>query len=232
MIGRAVMVGEPGKAGKGVTVEVRVSGALSVIVHRVPPDDAGRFLEWRRGIAGAMDGFPGYQATDVYPPAEGQQDRVVILHSARPDDLQNWLESPLRAEGLAKLPRAEANFELKTLPGGFGAWLTGPLGRTAEPMLPWKMAMSVLLGLYTTVMLLTLFVGPLASRLGSAAAALIGNTLSVNLLHRAAIPTLQGVLGPWLRPGRPRAGALTIGGTVLILGQLIGLMFVFRAVAG
>jgi hypothetical protein len=33
------------KLGKGVTVEVRVSGASSVIVHRVPPDGAGPFQE-------------------------------------------------------------------------------------------------------------------------------------------------------------------------------------------
>jgi antibiotic biosynthesis monooxygenase (ABM) superfamily enzyme len=217
---------------KGVTVEVRVSGASSVIVHRVPPDNAGPFLEWQRGIAEAMTGFPGYQATDVYPPAEGQQDWVVILHFARPDDLRNWLGSPLRAEWLAKLPRAEARFELKTLTGGFGAWFTGPFGRVAEPVPPWKMALSVLLGLYPTVMLLTFFVGPLTSRLGTAAAMLIGNALSVSLLQWAVMPMLQGVLGPWLRPSRPRGHAVTIGRTALILGQLIGLMLIFRAVVG
>jgi antibiotic biosynthesis monooxygenase (ABM) superfamily enzyme len=213
-------------------VEVRVSGASSVIVHRVPPDGAGHFLEWQRGIAGSMAGFPGYQATDVYPPAEGQQDWVVILHFAGPGDLQNWLRSPLRATWLAKLPGAGASFELKTLPGGFGAWFTGPLGRATGPVPPWKMALAVLLGLYPTVMLLTLFVGPLTSRLGPAAAVLIGNALSVSLLQWIVMPMLQGVLGPWLRASRPRGGALTIGGTVLILGQLVGLMLVFRAVAG
>jgi antibiotic biosynthesis monooxygenase (ABM) superfamily enzyme len=148
------MVGGPGKLGKGVTVEVRVSGASSVIVHRVPPDGAGHFLEWQRGIAGSMAGFPGYLATDVDPPAEGQQE------------------------------------------------------------------------------LLTLFVGPLTSRLGPATGVLIGNALSVSLLQWAVMPMLPGVLGPWLRASRPRGGALTIGGTVLILGQLVGLMLVFRAVAG
>jgi uncharacterized protein len=94
------------------------------------------------------------------------------------------------------------------------------------------MALSVLLGLYPTVMLLTLFVGPLTSRLGTAATVLIGNPLSASLLQWAVIPMLRGVLGPRLRASRPRGGALTIVGTVLIRGQLVGLMPVFRIVAG
>jgi antibiotic biosynthesis monooxygenase (ABM) superfamily enzyme len=97
---------------------------------------------------------------------------------------------------------------------------------------PWKTALSVLLGLYPTVMLLTLFVGPLTSRLGTAAAVLIGNPPSASLLQWAVIPMPQGVLGPWLRASRPRGGALTIGGPVLIRGQLVGLMLVLRTAAG
>jgi antibiotic biosynthesis monooxygenase (ABM) superfamily enzyme len=211
---------------------VRASGASSVIVHRVPPDGAERFLEWQRGISAATAGLPGYQATDVYPPTEGQQEWVVIVHFADPEGLQRWLGSPLRAEWLAKLHGPEADFQVKTLPGGFGAWFTGLLGRPeATVPRPWKMALSVLLGLYPTVMLLTLFVGPYTDRFGLAASMLIGNALSVSILQWAVMPVLQIMLGPWLRAGGPQDRATTIRGAVLILLGLVGLMLFFRAVA-
>lgn len=213
-------------------MEVRVSGASSVIVHRVPPDGAGRFLEWQRGISDAMSGFPGYEAADVYPPAEGRQEWVVILHFAHPDDLQGWLDSSLRAEWLAKLGGAGSDFRLTTLSGGFGSWFTGLLGGTGEPVPAWKMVLSVLLGLYPTVMLLTLFVGPFTNRLGMAAAMLIGNAMSVGLLQWAVMPALQAVLGPWLRASGPAAGTLSVAGTAAVLAGLAGLMFLFRAAVG
>jgi len=46
------------------------------------------------------------------------------------------------------------------------------------------------------------------------------------------MPMIQGVLGPWLRASRPRGGGPTIGGTVLILGQLIGPVLAVRAAVG
>src|SRR5918993_277853 len=54
-------------------MEVRGSWACSVIVHRVPPDGADRFMEWQRGITRVAGGFPGYRGTDIYPPAEDRQ---------------------------------------------------------------------------------------------------------------------------------------------------------------
>src|SRR5262249_23658139 len=127
---------------------------------------------------------------------------------------------------------AGASFELKTLPGGFGGGVTGPLGRAADHVPPWEMGLSGLLGLYPTVMLLTLFLGPLPSPMGPGAAGPVRHPRCVGLFQCAVMPMLEAVIGPWLRPSRPRGGALTIGGTVLILGQLVGLMLIFRAVAG
>ena len=155
-----------------------------------------------------------------------------IVHFADPEGLRRWLGSPLRAEWLAKLHGPEADFQVKTLPGGFGAWFTGLLGRPeASVPRPWKMALSVLLGLYPTVMLLTLFVGPYTNRFGLAASMLFGNALSVSILQWAVMPVLQVMLGPWLRVTGPQAGIVTIRGSVLILLVLVGLMLFFRAVA-
>jgi antibiotic biosynthesis monooxygenase (ABM) superfamily enzyme len=212
-------------------VEVRVSRASSVIVHRVPPGGADRFVEWERGISGATAPFPGYQATDVYPPAEGQQDWVVVLHFDNPEALQRWLDSPVRAEWLAKLQGVE--FQMKTLPAGFGAWFIGQLGPPGGQLPPaWKIALSVVLTLYPTVMLLTIFVSPYTNRLGLATSMLISNVLSVGLLQWAVTPAFNVVLAPWLRASGQKGKAVTVWGLVLVLLALTVLTLLFRAVVG
>ena len=81
---------------------------------------------WRRGITEAAKAFPGYQATDVYPPADSRQaEWVVVIHFDGPENLQRWLGSPVRTEWVEKLRKEMGDFRLKTLPAGFGAWFAG-----------------------------------------------------------------------------------------------------------
>jgi antibiotic biosynthesis monooxygenase (ABM) superfamily enzyme len=209
-------------------VEVRVSRASSVIVHRVPSGAADRFLEWERGISQATAAFPGYEATDVYPPTEGQQDWVVIVHFDNPDALQHWLDSPLRAEWIAKLQGVD--FQVKTLPAGFGAWFSGQLGSPERLPPSWKIVVSVVLALYPTVMLLTIFVSPYVNHLGLATSMLISNVLSVCLLQWVVTPAFDVLLAPWLRARGPQGTGLTCWGLVLILLALAGMTLLFRAV--
>jgi antibiotic biosynthesis monooxygenase (ABM) superfamily enzyme len=215
-------------------VEVRICRASAVVVQRIPATAADWFLEWQRGITGAAEAFAGYLGTDVYPPAEGQADAwVVVLHFEDETALSQWLSSPVRAEWVEKLRAKLGDFEVRRLPGGFGAWFAGLPRGLGEPPLPsWKMALTVLLGLYPTVMLLTLFPGRYTASLGLAAAMLIGNALSVALLQWAVMPVLTTLLAPWLHARADRQRALSVAGVVLIVLLLAGLMFLFRQVTG
>ena len=56
---------------------------------------------------------------------------------------------------MIRMPNAAA-FRLKTLPTGFGSWFAAQLDGPGDQPPSWKIALSVLLGLYPTVMLLTL----------------------------------------------------------------------------
>lgn len=211
-------------------MEVRVSRASSVIVHRVPPEGVERFLDWQRAVAAETARFPGYQATDIYPPDEGQQEWVIILHFDGQASLQRWMDSPLRAEWLAKLQGIVSDYRVQALPGGFGTWFAGRLGPPDRPLPPpWKMALSVLLGLYPTVMLLSVIVGPYTKPLGQAGSMLLGNALSVSVLQWAVMPVVLKILGPWLRTG---GRSDTIVGLVLVLLALLGLLLMFRVVTG
>jgi antibiotic biosynthesis monooxygenase (ABM) superfamily enzyme len=212
---------------------VRVPRASSVIVHRVPPAAVDRFLALQEGFTRAAEAFPGYQGTDAYPPADPKgTEWVVLIHFADPAALQAWLDSPARAEWAEKVRTEVGEFRLETLPAGFGTWFTGPAADTDELPPGWKMALTVLLGLYPTVILLTLTVGRVTEPLGLAVGMLIGNALSVLLLQYAVMPVLTRVFGPWLRANAPARRATSVAGAALILLLLAGLTVLFRQVTG
>src|SRR5438874_2446537 len=91
----------------GPKLEVRGTRACAVIVQHVPTDKTQRYLELEAGIVQAAQGFPGFQKVDVFPPADRQNTEwVVVIHFDDPEALQRWLDSPVRAEWIAKF-RAE-----------------------------------------------------------------------------------------------------------------------------
>src|SRR5436305_14817573 len=86
-------------------MQVRGPRSSPGVVLRVAPGSAEVFLGWQRGITGAAEGFAGYQATEVYPPAADRpQEWVIVIHFDDAKSLRGWLDSPQRAEWTAKLP--------------------------------------------------------------------------------------------------------------------------------
>jgi uncharacterized protein len=206
----------------------------TLVVQRVPADRVQRFLECQRGLTRAAEGFPGYQGTELYPPADGrQQEWVAVIHFDDQESLQRWIDSPERAEWAKKLRDEIGDFQLKTLPSGFGIWFAGlATGPGGEPPPSWKIALVVLLGLYPTVMVLAILLGKLLSPLGMAASMLISNTLSVAIGQWLTMPLLTNALGTWLNANAPEKRVLSIGGLVLIWLFLGGLVVLFRLVTG
>jgi antibiotic biosynthesis monooxygenase (ABM) superfamily enzyme len=214
-------------------LEVHASRASSVITQVIPPGATDAFLEWQRGISTAAAEAPGYQTTEIYPPSAAGEPWVVILHFNDQKTLKDWLDSPKRAEWVAKIPYEIRNFRLQTLPSGFGAWFAGALGGPPVPLPPtWKMALTILLTLYPTVMLLAIFVGPYINPLGLAVSMLISNILSIALLQWLVQPALDPVLGSWLRANEPRQRGFSLGGLAVLLLLLGGMALVFHLVVG
>jgi antibiotic biosynthesis monooxygenase (ABM) superfamily enzyme len=214
-------------------LEVHVARASSVITQHIPPGASEAFLEWQRGLSAAAAEAAGYQATEIYPPASGHEPWVVVIHFDDPRTLRDWLDSPRRAEWLAKMPRQFHDFHLKTLPSGFGAWFAGTV-EGPQVILPpkWKMALTILFTLYPTVMLLSIFVGPHTSPLGLAVSILVSNVMSVTILQWVVQPALDPVLGPWLRANEGRQRAYSLGGVAVLLLLLSGMTLTFHLVAG
>jgi antibiotic biosynthesis monooxygenase (ABM) superfamily enzyme len=210
------------------TLEVRDARASSVIVHRVPASAADTFMEWQRGVTSATAAFPGYRSTDVYPAVAPKLEWVIVVQFDREESLAGWLASPERSTWTAKLPKEVADYSLKTLHSGFGPWFAGVVGGGEDaPPAGWKMALTVLLGLYPTVMLLSIFVSPRMSSLGMAVSMLIGNALSIAILQWLVVPALSKALAPWFRTRKTSAA---LGGALLVVLLLAGLALLFRQV--
>jgi uncharacterized protein len=192
------------------------SEATSVVVHQVPPKARERFLELQRGIARAIESFPGYRRTEIYAAGEGRTDWVVVMHFDDSPSLENWLASPERAQWIDKLTQEMGDYRLKTLSEGFGQWFA-TLGDDAPAPPGWKMAMTVWLGLYPTVMVLTLLIAPYTRPLGLAISMLIGNALSVSILQWAVMPMLTKILRRWLRAPQSAGWKVHLRGAAVVL---------------
>lgn len=214
-------------------MEVRVAHASAVIVQHVPVAAKAKFLAWQRGIAQIAESFPGYAGTDIYPPGDVSNDEwVVVQHFDDDEALQDWLTAPVRQQWIDKIQAELGQATCTSLHGGFGAWFTQRMHDAAPPA-DWKMALIVLLGLYPTVMLLTLFFpGPYTRSWNMAAAMLLGNTLSVSALQWVIMPVLNNVLAPWLRADTKRHARLLYGGLVLILFVIAASCLAFAQISG
>ncbi len=215
-------------SGKEGIFEVRGARASSVIVQHVPADRVDVFLEWQRQVANVAADFKGYQTTEVYPGNDATQEWVVVIHFDDSKALEDWIASPQRAQWMRKLPADIRDFRLKTLPLGFGAWFME--SGSNEPRVPhWKMFLTVLFGLYPTVMLLQMFLSPHLRPLGLAGAMLVGNAASVAFLEWLGMPVISRFLSPWLRT---QSTGPTLTGLALLALALAAMTYIFALLCG
>lgn len=207
-------------------LNLRNSRASSVIIHRVPHESLKSFLDWEHGIINAAADFPGFTGAEAYPPDDVAGDEwVIILHFDQRASLQQWMDSEVRAEWLKVFPLASKDFHLEVLPTGFGPWFaTQVRAAKANVPKPWMMALTVLLSLYPTVMILQLTIAPLLAPIGRSASVLLLNAVTVSLLQWGVMPIVTRCLGPWYR-GTPRQ---KIVGSFVIFVILFGFLLVFR----
>jgi len=208
-------------------LELHQSRASSVIVHHVPKSAVKDFMDWQDGVTTVTETFPGYQTTEVYPPAnDQQQDWVVVIHFNDSKSLQAWLDSPKRTECIAKLPKSMQDFRLKIIPSGLDFWFPGTSDKGNRPP-HWKVFLTVLLGLYPTVMVLALVLLPHTQGFGLPIAALIGNIVSVAFLEWLGAPMINRVVGPWLHANDETDKRFTLIGAGLIVAALGLMLFLF-----
>jgi antibiotic biosynthesis monooxygenase (ABM) superfamily enzyme len=196
--------------------------ASAIITESIPPDRRNDYLRWVRGINRAAESFQGYRETNVFPPlADDGREWITIIHFETRADLESWLGSDVRAEWIERFRHDFGDFALHRVQGGLSSWFS-------QQRLPeWKMALTVLLALYPTVMLISLVVMPWLSRLPFAASMLIGNALSVSALQWILMPPLNRGLAFWLKPATLIDRRSNLVGTLIVVSTIVCTLLLF-----
>jgi antibiotic biosynthesis monooxygenase (ABM) superfamily enzyme len=199
-----------------------------VISHPVRPEHETEFVAWHDRLTAAENQHPGFQGSQLYRPVSGiQANWTAVLRFDTAEHLDAWLGSPQRA-ALLDEGRHFRDFDLQRVSSPYGSWFSSveEAGGGGPPQ--WKSALSVLVALYPTVVLLTLGISALWKHGPLWATLLVGNVLSVTLLTWVVMPVVTRALRFWLAPA-PDADVARVDaiGTIASIGFLTVSALVF-----
>jgi antibiotic biosynthesis monooxygenase (ABM) superfamily enzyme len=185
----------------------------------VKPGREPDFVRWQEKTLKAQEQFPGFMGSELFAPVEGIQDRwVVVFRFDTRQHLDHWLKSDTRTKLLDEGRHYFAGYDVREIASAFSGWFRFGKGEQAGVPPNWKQAMSVLLALYPTVMVLNLTVGRALTDAGVAGylGLFIGNVLSVAILTWFLMPFVNRVLAFWLAPDRPRSRRVDVAGATVV----------------
>jgi antibiotic biosynthesis monooxygenase (ABM) superfamily enzyme len=200
-----------------------------VVSHRVDPSKETAFVDWHERVTEAERAFTGFRGSELFPPVPGVQDNWTVLFRFDSDEhLNAWLESPERQQLLDDAKQFQ-DFELRRISSPFGSWFSfADKAADGEGPAQWKTALSVLVGLYPTVVLLTLGISEVWEDADLWESLLLGNVLSVSLLTWVVMPVVTRALRFWLAPdpgtASPRLDAIGAAVSIAFL-TLAALVF-------
>lgn len=170
------------------------------VTHRVAAENVSDFLAWQERLRLAESRFEGFRGTEVFRPVEGVQDEWTLLYRFdNADNLDRWLTSDERKLLLADGEKF-SDFHSRTIDNSFGSWFAfDDQGNEAPPPSDFKTSIAVWVGLYPTVVFLTLILSPLHMPLWLGL--LIGNLISSFAMSFVTMPYyVNPLLKRWLRP--------------------------------
>ncbi|MEU4213260.1 antibiotic biosynthesis monooxygenase [Streptomyces sp. NPDC026206] len=219
--GRSLFEGPPAQEvlRGGAPAEQAPETVTAVVSHEVKPGREEGFLRWQEKILKAQEKSPGFMGSELFKPVEGVQERwVAVFRFDSREHLEDWLASDARRRLLEEGRAYFASYDVRKVGSAFSGWFRFDQGTqdTAPPN--WKQAMSVILALYPTVMVLNLTVGSGLDELDvpGYVGLFIGNVLSVSVLTWLLMPLVNRALAFWLVPGRARGLRVHVAGAVVV----------------
>lgn len=184
-----------------VLVDSQSSNELVTVVvsHRVPADKEDAFLEWQEEMTRSERCFEGFEGAELFRPIPGVQEEWTAFYRFDTDEhLRTWMESDERRELLAKSPEF-SDFRLKTIQSSFGSWFETDKNDEQRGPSHFTTSVAVYVGLYPTVMLLTLVLTQAFPSLKMWQSLLIGNLVSSFVMTYVTMPLyVNKLLRPWL----------------------------------
>lgn len=170
-----------------------------VVSHRVAPDQVEDFLAWQAAVDDEESRFTGFRGSEIFRPVEGVQDEWTISYKFdTAEHLDAWLTSDARQKLLSD--DRFADFTLRRIDHSFGNWFDYG-DSAAPPPSDFKTSIAVWMGLYPTVVLLTLLTAPLGMPLWLGM--LVGNLLSSFVMSYVTMPFYGNpILRFWMSPAK------------------------------
>lgn len=178
----------------------------SVMEYIVPEANAGAFEAWYQRLRRVAQYHSGFLRADLCTPLncdDGVIKYYSIIHFASPSQLELWLTCDVRQQLFQEGKTLFMAYRFKSFTTGLEGWFSlhgGSSGSLGPPR--WKQILSVVLGLYPTVMLQGLFFSALGIMQGwpLPVAMLVNNLITSSLLTWVVMPRVSRLLKFWLRP--------------------------------
>jgi uncharacterized protein len=193
------------------------NSVTEVILEQIAPGKEAAYQKWSNRIVRAQAETPGYQGGYSQPPKTPGGGWMTLMRFASVDDLNNWMNSPIRTALLAEAKDLVATSYSHRVDTSFPGWTPTDASGKAPPN--WKASMLVLLGLYPIVCLEILFLGKVLGpmHLNPAVGDFIGNAISVFLTGFGTMPLLCYLLNWWLLPADDAPRSVHFKGTLSVL---------------
>ena len=173
-----------------------------VLSRRIKAGQEEAFRVWVEGFHAVMAAHPGHRSGQVVPPVPGAQPEWVFVYTFdTPQNLRAWLDSEDRRTWLAQAePLVESQGPAQIISGL--EQLFGLLPPSVAPPPPvWKVAVSVMAGLFPLTLFNMTFLAPRTQGWPLVPRAFFVATLMVSLMTWVVMPGVTRLLKPWLYPG-------------------------------
>jgi len=180
-----------------------------VVEYIVPAGQEREFNQWYARLVEAARQFEGYTRNDLCPPldcGDGVVKWYSIVHFNTPEDLKRWLKSGTRQALLEAGQETFLAYRYKSFTTGLEGWFSNRFGGDGEQKSlgppAWKQVLSVVLGLYPTLMIQGLIFSALGIMQSwpMPTALVVNNLITSSALTWLVMPLVARLLSFWLYP--------------------------------
>jgi len=201
----------------------------------VPKTNAEAFEAWYGRLRRVAQYHSGFLRADLCTPLDcedGVMKYYSIIHFASPSQLDLWLTCDVRQRLFHEGESLVLAYRFKSFTTGLEGWFSATSGSRGSLGPPrWKQILSVVLGLYPTVIVQGMVFSTLGIMQGwpLPTAMLVNNLITSSLLTWVVMPRVSRWLKFWLQPAyRPTSRFVDLVGAGFVLSLLILCVVLFN----